>query len=312
MTAWLILAAGENRVHGGNGGYDDLPAEHYSWDSTVPRHKLLKAGDLVVLWNKSVLLGASKIESIHEEEVVNVYFHCPCCRGQTFKARSTKSPKWRCNTCFHQFDEPEQTTKEVTAYRSNHAGNWLDLRGLLPGSVLRSVCRNPKEQLSLRYLNWDAFVETLDQVSLGNGVRQLADTGTELVLPSGFGQATIRARVGQAGFRAKLLEMYGENCAMSGPSFHAGLEAAHLVQYAEHGLHDFNAGLLLRRDLHALFDRKLLSVNPSTWRVEVSPHLVHVPAYAELAGVELKVPKKPKIAGILALHHAEFGAIASF
>jgi hypothetical protein len=109
---------------------------------------------------------------------------------------------------------------------------------------------------NLRYLNLDAFVDALDQISLGNGVRQLVDVESEPVLPSGLVQATIRARVGQAGFPVKVLEMYGENCAMSGPSIHAGLEAAHLVQYAEKGLHDFNAGLLLGQDLHALFDGK--------------------------------------------------------
>lgn len=306
MTAWLILAAGEKRVHGGNGGYDDLPHEHYSWDSTVPRHKLPAAGDIVVLWNKSFLLGASRISSIDKEELVNIYFHCPKCTGQTFKARSTKSPKWRCHSCFHQFDEPDQTAKEVTAYRSNHAGEWLDLQGLLPGSVLREVCVNPREQLSLRFLNWAAFVEAMDQASLGTGVHLLAEREPDSVLPGGFVPATIRARVGQAGFRAKLLAMYGENCAISGPSIHAGLEAAHLVQYAEHGVHDFNAGILLRRDLHTLFDRKLLSVNPSSWCVEVSPHLQHVPGYVELNGVELNIPKRPKISGIVALHYAEF------
>ncbi|MEA3549236.1 HNH endonuclease [Pseudarthrobacter sp. C1] len=308
MNAWLILAAGDQRVHGGNGGYDDLPAQHYSWDSTVPRHALPKVGDIVVLWNKFVLLGASRIDSIDIEQRTNVYFHCPGCAGQTFKARSTKSPRWRCHTCFHEFDKPDETYKEVTAYRSNHAAAWIDLQGLLPGGALRAACVNPKEQLSLRYLDWELFVDALDQTSLGTGIRQLERglAPTELELPGGFSEAIVRARVGQAGFRAKLMAMYGENCAISGPNAHAGLEAAHLVSYSKHGLHDFNAGLLLRRDLHSLFDRKLLSVNPKSWRVEFSIHLMHVPGYVALHGTELLVPRKAKITGILALHYDEF------
>jgi hypothetical protein len=234
----------------------------------------------------------------------------PNAAGRHLKARSTKSPKWRCNSCFHQFDEPDQTAKEVTAYRSNHAGNWLDLEGLLPGSVLRAVCVNPREQLSLRYLNWDAFVDALDQVSLGTGVRQLAEPERGSILPGGFVQATIRPN--RAGWLPrKVAGAIRENCAITGPSIHAGLEAAHLIQYAEHGVHDSNAGLLLRRDLHTLFDRKLLSVNPRSWRVELSPHLLHVPGYVQLTGVELNVPKKPKITGILALHYAEFRKAAA-
>jgi ribosomal protein L37AE/L43A len=315
MTAWLVLAAGDKRVHGGNGGYDDIPAEHYSWDSTVPRHALLQAGDVVVLWNKVVLLGASRIESIDVEERSNVYFHCPRCAGQTFKARSTVRPKWRCNACFHEFDDPDETRKRVTAYRSHHAGGWVDLQGLLSGSALRSVCRNPKEQLSLRYLNWEEFVDALEKVSIGTGIQKLADqssdTGSRELL-GGFREGTVRARVGQAAFRAKLIAIYGENCAMSGPSIHASLEAAHLMQYSKHGLHDFNAGLLLRRDLHSLFDRKLLSVNPSSWCVELSPHLFHVQGYVELQGEELRVPKKPKVEAIMALHYEEFRETALF
>ena len=306
MTAWLVLAAGDNRVHGGNGGYDDLPAQHYSWDSTVPRHALPKVGDNIVLWNKFVLLGASRIESIDSEKRTNVYFHCPECGGQTFKARSTKSPRWRCHTCFHEFDDPDETLKDVVAYRSNHAAAWIDLQGLLPGSALRGACVNPKEQLSLRYLNWDSFVDALDQASLGTGIRRLEDGPAASELPGGFVEATVRARVGQAAFRAKLMGMYGENCAISGPNVHAGLEAAHLVSFSKHGLHDLNAGLLLRRDLHSMFDRKLLAVNPKTWRVEISSHLLHVPGYFDLQGADLLVPRKPKMEGILALHYEEF------
>lgn len=309
MTAWLILAAGDKRAHGGNGGYDDVPSEHYSWDSTVPRHALPQPGDIVVLWNKVVLLGASRIESIEVEERLNAYFHCPRCAGQTFKGRSTLSPKWRCNTCFQEFDHPDQSQKTVTAYRSNHAGGWLDLQGLLTASALRALCKNPKEQLSLRYLKWEEFQEAVERVSLGTGIQQLSDRVAGMdsdQLPGGFKDVTIRARVGQAAFRAKLLSLYGENCAMSGPSIHASLEAAHLVQYSNHGVHNFNAGLLLRRDLHSLFDRKLLSVNPSTWCVELSPHLFHVHGYVELQGKELGVPKKPKIAAIMAFHYQEF------
>ena len=310
MTAWLVLAAGENRIHGGNGGYDDLPSEHYSWDSTVPRHALLKAGDIVVLWNKETLLGASIIDSIQVEDRTNAYFHCPECLGQAFKARATKSPRWRCNSCFHEFDIPAETTKVVTAYQSDHARAWRDLQGLLPGNILRSVCVNPKEQLSLRFLDWDAFVASLEKVSLGTGINQLRRPESEAMLPSGFVQTTIKARIGQAGFRSKLLAMFGENCAVSGPSFHAALEAAHLMQYSVHGVHDLKAGLLLRRDIHSLFDRKLLSVNPVSWCVELSPHIMHVPVYIDLQGSDLKVPRTSKLHAILKAHYEEFQVLA--
>jgi hypothetical protein len=35
--AWLVLAVGTNRQHGGNDGYDDEPESHYGWDDTGPQ-----------------------------------------------------------------------------------------------------------------------------------------------------------------------------------------------------------------------------------------------------------------------------------
>lgn len=43
--AWLMLAAGDDREHRGNDGYDDAPSAHYSRDSTVPNHLLPRPGD---------------------------------------------------------------------------------------------------------------------------------------------------------------------------------------------------------------------------------------------------------------------------
>ena len=62
--AWLLMAVGENRQHGGNDGCDDEPDTHYSWDRTVNNHAALKAGDAVALWDKKQLLGVSTIEEI--------------------------------------------------------------------------------------------------------------------------------------------------------------------------------------------------------------------------------------------------------
>ena len=62
------------------------------------------------------------------------------------------------------------------SYRSDRAMNRVDLEGILPARVLRAVGVDPKQQLSLRYLHWDAFVDALEQRSLGTGIRQLAES----------------------------------------------------------------------------------------------------------------------------------------
>ncbi|MGQ2911091.1 HNH endonuclease [Aeromicrobium sp.] len=72
-----------------------------------------------------------------------------------------------------------------------------------------------------------------------------------------------RIRMGQASFRAALLEAFEGRCAVSGCSVSAVLEAAHVLTYSEGGSYDLSNGLLLRSDIHLLFDRHLLLVDTS-------------------------------------------------
>lgn len=75
----------------------------------------------------------------------------------------------------------------------------------------------------------------------------------------------IAIRRGQAGFRNQLLEAYG-CCAMSGCTVASALEAAHIMPYQGPGTNHPSNGLLLRADLHTLFDLGLLSVDHETLR----------------------------------------------
>jgi hypothetical protein len=76
---------------------------------------------------------------------------------------------------------------------------------------------------------------------------------------------------------------------MTGPTPPAALEAAHLYSYAEVGEHHDHGGLLLRRDLHNLFDTGLLAVDPGALTVDVDPEIQIFPSYAELNGRPLGV-----------------------
>lgn len=78
-------------------------------------------------------------------------------------------------------------------------------------------------------------------------------------------------------------------CAISGAAPAAALEACHLYSYASIGQHHDHGGLLLRRDIHRLFDFGQLAINPSTMTIDVSPPLHAYPGYAELAGQPLRV-----------------------
>jgi putative restriction endonuclease len=79
----------------------------------------------------------------------------------------------------------------------------------------------------------------------------------------GWGEPTlIRPRLGQGAFRILVTDNYDRRCAVTGEKTLPALDAAHIRPFAAHGQHDPRNGLLLRRDLHTLFDRGYVTVTP--------------------------------------------------
>lgn len=78
-----------------------------------------------------------------------------------------------------------------------------------------------------------------------------------------------RSRLGQGIFRVMVIDAYARQCAVSGERVLPALEAAHIKPYTESGPHRVSNGLLLRSDIHRLFDKGYLTVTPDL-RVEVS------------------------------------------
>jgi spore coat protein H len=83
--------------------------------------------------------------------------------------------------------------------------------------------------------------------------------------------AAIVRRRGQSAFRGLLLAAYGARCAITGCAVAAVLEAAHIVPYQGQQTNHVRNGLHLRSDWHALFDLRLVTVNPATMRLVVTP-----------------------------------------
>lgn len=81
-------------------------------------------------------------------------------------------------------------------------------------------------------------------------------------------------RRGQPAFRRSLITAYGGRCAISGCRVLDVLEAAHVFPHFDGKTNDVRNGLLLRADLHTLFDLHLLSVEPETMQVAMSSKLI--------------------------------------
>jgi putative restriction endonuclease len=110
--------------------------------------------------------------------------------------------------------------------------------------------------------------------SSGCGSRRAAD-----VPPPDADRAARRAwverRLGRGTFRSRVTDAYGRRCAVTGERTLPVLEAAHIQPYAQHGPNRVDHGLLLRSDLHRLFDRGLVTVEPERLTFQVSDRIRH-------------------------------------
>lgn len=107
----------------------------------------------------------------------------------------------------------------------------------------------------------------------------------------------VKPRLGQGTFRALVTDIYHRACAVTGEKTLPALEAAHIRPYACGGKHEPSNGLLLRRDIHSLFDSGYVTVTPSL-RFEVSSRIrtefENGRHYYDLHGQQIRVPDQSK------------------
>lgn len=108
-------------------------------------------------------------------------------------------------------------------------------------------------------------------------------------------ERTMRAiahRRGQQRFRDNLMEAYRGRCALSGCAVLDVLEAAHIYPYRGSQTIHVTNGLLLRADLHTLFDCGLIAIDADTMTLLVAPRLSGSD-YAAWEGTRLRDPQSP-------------------
>lgn len=101
--------------------------------------------------------------------------------------------------------------------------------------------------------------------------------------------ASIVRRQGQPDFRRALLDSYGGRCAMSDWDVPEALEAAHIRPYLGAHSNRVSNGLLLRADLHNLFDLALITIDPVALTILIDPTLKST-QLRMLANRPLRVP----------------------
>lgn len=143
---------------------------------------------------------------------------------------------------------------------------------------------------------WDSVAERLRE-----GRAELLGLGTATVAAiesRGFGTPQIiLPRLGQGLFRVIVAEAYSWKCALTGERTRPVLEAAHIKPYSLVQRHEVSNGLLLRSDLHRLFDNGYLTVDPQNRKVVVSKRIKEEfengKDYYNLEGRVLREPAEP-------------------
>ncbi len=124
----------------------------------------------------------------------------------------------------------------------------------------------------------------------------LPDLNDELFLPENDDvprETTSRKeRRLQTRFRYTLLQVYESTCCISKCSIPQTLEAAHIVPSSIPKSFDPRNGLLLRADLHRLFDKNMLGIDPHSRMVRLKGVLANSKEYGQFAGVRIREPKQ--------------------
>lgn len=121
---------------------------------------------------------------------------------------------------------------------------------------------------------------------------------------------TMLPRLGQGSFRLMVTDAYQRHCAVTHSPILYVLEAAHIKPYQAGGPHALSNGVLLRQDVHTLFDRGYLTITPDH-KIEVSKKIKEEfdngKEYYALHGADVRLPKATRLqpgAEYLSWHNA--------
>jgi putative restriction endonuclease len=294
--AWLVLSLGAEREYAGNVGYDDDLDKVYRYDNFVPNHKQVAAGDLMILRDHDVVLRVAEVSRIVESEGTKQFRRCPVCGTATIKVRSAKLPPYRCKE-HHEFETPNIEDRPCTHYAAYFDGASLPDPGGTPVEQLRQACPRYNGQLAMQQLDLTQLKgKARNLIALAASLQDsdqrmllFADDASEdSYAPSGEDERKVTARQicarrGQAKFRNALLERFGSACVVTRCELKDLLEAAHISPYRGDKDNHASNGLLLRADIHTLFDLGLLGIDPSSLKISLHPNATGK-GYDELEG----------------------------
>lgn len=161
-------------------------------------------------------------------------------------------------------------------YNLPHHGVW-DIQETAPQKWEAFIIGGPTNAAE------DALSEAEEQVTAA-GVPPIGDDHDARV----WALRAVALRRGQPAFRKELMDAYDQRCAITGCGVLEILEAAHIRPYRGEHTHRVDNGLLLRADLHTLFDTGMIYID-AEFRVQIDSRLIES-EYGALVGNKLCLP----------------------
>ena len=179
--------------------------------------------------------------------------------------------------------------QHIARYRLkvNGAVAWLDYKAFAPfnrrqgmelGIMQLRFATASRTKVVQVYWDGRSVPDTEAAVKHCESVPSIAD----VVTSAQKALAKQRLRPGQAVFRQHLDLTYGARCCVSGCPVAWAVDGAHIKPYADKASNHVSNGLLLRSDLHVLFDAHQLAIDPDSKMVHFSPEAQEWAEYRSL------------------------------
>lgn len=204
--------------------------------------------------------------------------------------RTGKAYKWSYK--YHNDKKFGGTRDEYRIYTKGVV-DFDDKKSMLPGNIFRMYKGRTSKQFEFDTVPADNSSPVTQLVVMGNITH--AEFDPHGLIDERTFQKVLRAiRAGQAKFRKDLLRAYGSKCAVTGADVEQCLEAAHITDYSGPKSNSVNNGILLRADLHSLFDAGLIGIDPKSNLVKIAPTILGTNTANSLANSKLLATANPK------------------
>lgn len=285
---WILKSKGSESSFGGNLGYPDKPNAYYIYDNYVKNYNKIAVGDAIVIVDKEYIIGYATIKKIVAQKNVNkIRYLCPYpgCKTSEHYQRKSKMPKYKCRKK-HEFEKPIEEKITATQFTAHYAQTFIPAKPRTSIKILEPYYIKRNRYYSIQPASASFYVE-YPYLSIKDREYSILVQGPNPLFPfDSFGEYTptqnddrnsvlknVKQRKDQKKFKDSLIEAYGCYCMITGISIPAVIEASHICPYLGEKDNHVKNGLLLRSDLHTLFDNDLLGIDPYSLQVEIHPQI---------------------------------------